>query len=76
MVLEDVIKKELGNAMTCDVLVGCDEVCLLAETVDNDEDGVVMARSCGEASDEVEGEVFPFALGDWKGFKEALREQC
>jgi hypothetical protein len=53
MVFDDVIEEELCDAANGDVVVGCDEVCSFAEAVDDDEDGVVMARGCGKTRDDI-----------------------
>ena len=72
MVFEDVIEEELCDAATGDVVVGCDEVCSFAEAVDDDEDGVVVAGGCGKTCDEVERDLFPFALWNGCRFEETL----
>ena len=72
VVFEDVIEEELCDATTGDLVVGCDEVCSFAEAVDNDEDGIVVTRGCGEACDEVERNLFPFALGNGCWLEESL----
>ena len=72
VVFEDVIKEELCDAATGDLLVGGDEVRAFAEAVDDDEDGVVVARGCGETGDEIKRDLFPFALWNGCWFEETL----
>jgi hypothetical protein len=72
MVFEDMVEEELCYAATGDVVVGCDEVRSFAEAVDDDEDGIVVVRGCGKTHDEIERDLFPFALGNGCWFEKTL----